>query len=74
MKIPYKWKLRFVEATIVIAAIFGTVLLQDAAGDFTTFMLWKAGIICVIAFLGGLFGFIDFEERPKGGRSDKPPS
>lgn len=39
--------------------------------DFIEFKLWKAGVILVLAFLAGLFGFI----RPERGeeQSDKDP-
>ena len=37
--------------------------------EFTEFMLWKAGAICALAFIGGLFGWInprqEEEERDK---------
>jgi hypothetical protein len=39
--------------------------------EFTDYMLWKALGLIVLAFLAGLFGFI--ESPPKEGPSDKPP-
>jgi hypothetical protein len=41
--------------------------------EFTSYMLWKAVAIVVLAFLAGLFGFIDPEEGrgPKEARGKR---
>lgn len=36
--------------------------------EFTEFMLWKALAIVVLAFLAGLFGFIEPRARAKRGK------
>jgi hypothetical protein len=38
--------------------------------DYIEFKLWKAALVIALAFLAGLFGFI---ETGSGAGSDKPP-